>query len=201
MNVGHVHVVDEELPRRHRVEAGEEADERALARARGAHDGQRTPGGHGQGEVLQHRRAGFVGKAQVFKAQGTGEAGGQGRGLFRFLLQGRPVQGLENALPARHGPEKQVVLLSEGRQGLEEQIDIAGEEHHGAEGEAVRFRSEGSGAEEEGKGQGQVRKAVRERPVEGFQGQGPRFIPTVFPVRGLVAGEVFPLPAVELHHG
>ena len=151
VDLRHVHIIDKELARIDRVQTGKEANERTLPRSRGADNGHRAPGRHREGEALEHRGARLVGKAQLLKAQGAGEAR-RSRRRLRLLLKRRPVQGLEDAFPARHGPEEQVVLLPEGREGLEEQIDIAGEEHYGAEGEAVGLRPKSPGAQEKREG-------------------------------------------------
>ena len=101
VHVAHVHAVDEHLALVDVVEARDQHDQRALARAGGAHHGHGAARGHVQVDVAQHLGAVVVAERHAAHldpaAAGRQRLGARGRGQLRLA-----VQDLEHAVARGH---------------------------------------------------------------------------------------------------
>ena len=78
-----------------------------------------------------------------------------------------PVQGLKDALAAGHGPKQDVGLFAQSNDGVKQHVDETGKQYHAAQGHLVL--DDGATPVPDDHAQGDLRHAVGEGPVEGFQ--------------------------------
>ena len=75
----------------------------------------------------------IVSKGQVAKFQLPTDTSRQRNGCIRFGYLFMPIQRLENSLGTGHGPEQNIILLSENTDWADKHIDKLGEQDDTAE--------------------------------------------------------------------
>ena len=163
----------------------------------GSDDGELLAGGDGEGDVAQHRHVGVVPEGEVAERHLATQPRGQVGGRVRFVDGLVPVEGLEDALAARHGPEQHVELFAEHDDRVKQHGDELGEEHDPAQRHA--FLDHVAAAEPEHRADGDGRHAVGERPVGRLEAHRLRLRGEVALVDLGVAPVVVVLPARKLH--